>query len=214
MKRTPLVRILILLSLSLHALAGDPIEETRPSANRGLATFRKLVGADSYRAMGFSSLEEARTASALGEPMIVHTVAGQQLAAYESTRSTASLTGNVLRVVWPVMVGERVCSSITVARAKHGWKAVRFGWPNFSQQLVRVRLNQARLAGLPPASVSAMEVPVLQLWLVAYVRNGQLTLAALESRGALGLSSNEPIPAKAAFDTIFPSILHNEMISH
>lgn len=186
------------------AMAVDPIAETRPVATTGLVTFRKLISADSFQSLGFTTLEEAQTKSALGDPVLVHTVTADS--------ALTNLPGPVLKVIWPVVVGERTCGSITVSQTAAGWKASRFGMPNFTRQLVRARLYQAKLAHLPPAQVAAFEVPTLQLWMVGYVRDSYLMLAPLRDNPHLEIRSNEIQPAERVFERLRPALLRHPAI--
>ena len=91
------------------------------AARKALETLPAMVTAENFSGMGFSSVEEARTAT-LGTPVPLRTVGYNKLLEYKAGTPLEQLFDKPEQVIYPVMVGQAVRTSIVVAQQGDGWR--------------------------------------------------------------------------------------------
>ncbi len=176
--------------------------ESRPAANSGLAEFKLLVNDRNFASYGFQSAEEIASAT-VGQPLVVFMVRLDLLRQYQPGTDPKALLSGGDKVLYPVLVGNQVRSSIIVDRGSGGWKAVAFGGP----QLMR-RLAQAR--DKAPARTPTMEVEILALSAhflgeLRSTRNGErLYLTPSADQPDVGLRAGRTDEASRIFAQLVP----------
>jgi hypothetical protein len=177
-------------------------------AAEGLSRFAALVTRENYRQMGFDSPEEVRSAK-LGSPMRQFSVGLEDLRRFETGSDPAKLLGGADTLIFPVLTGERVRSSITLQRDSSGWRAVAFGAPAFTRAAWDARQKVDAAAG---ASSFIVRVPALNLFFLGTRRDGQLMLAPLQDDPRLKLEKGVPAPAATVFMALVPlARAHNDL---
>ena len=112
--------------------------QSREPAVRALDSFRKLVNEQNYRAMGFDSVSEVRSAT-LGQPLVEFHVRLDKLREYRPGGNPVSLLDGGDKVIYPVLVGQLVRSSIVLAKDSSGWATASYGGPNATKLLYRTK---------------------------------------------------------------------------
>jgi hypothetical protein len=182
---------------------------TEKVASEALARFVQLVTAENYRQLGFESPEEVRSAK-LGSPMRQLSVGLEDLRRFEPGGDASKLLGGADTLVFPVLAGERVRSSITLQRDPGGWRSVAFGGPGLTRAVWEVRSKVATAS--PGSSLSIVRVPALNLYFVGSRRDGELMLAPILDDPRLKLEKGVPAPASAVFSALVPlARAHNDL---
>jgi len=177
-------------------------------AAEGLSRFAALVTRENYQQMGFDSPEEVRSAK-LGPPMRQFSVGLEDLRRFETGSDPEKLLGGADTLIFPVLTGERVRSSITLQRDSSGWRAVAFGAPAFTRAAWDARQKVDAAAG---ASSFIVRVPALNLFFLGTRRDGQLMLATLADDPRLKLEKGVPVPAATVFTALVPlARAHNDL---
>ncbi len=142
---------------------GPPLSP-QSAARQGLQTLAKLVNAENFKAMGFDSVEESKNTT-LGVPLKVFLVRLDKLRVYNPATASDNLLTDVNRVIFPVMVGDKVKCSIEVGKESGSgvWKATNYGDAD------RIRkIDQLRRKGLPVPAAEAEQIIVHVAFLNAY----------------------------------------------
>src|SRR5262245_40076033 len=96
------------------------------AAQQGLAALQQLVTPQNYAGLGFSSLDDVRRAQ-LASPMPVFRVELDALMSMTPQTSPSTLLVDGRRVLYPVVVDQRVATALFVARHDDGWRTTDFG---------------------------------------------------------------------------------------
>ena len=175
-----------------------PAHQAQEAATQGIETLRQMITEQNYRAMGFQSVDEVKSA-ALGAPLPIFYVQLDQLKSYEPATDPNKLLTDVNQMMYPVTVKDEVRSSVVVAKADGVWKATRFGGPNVIQSVAQVRSTVARSSETPPASTFVVRVPALNFYFLGYRAGDKLMLAPLLDDSRYNFKAGVPMPAEEAF---------------
>lgn len=202
-----LISLFIALSLmALQASAQDTkglIQEIQPVAQRSLETFSQLITKDNYRQMGFESPEEVRSAT-LGTPIQDFMVQLDRLKKYESGSRPDELLTATSQVIYPVLVKDKVRSSITISKTKESWQAVSFGGPNFVKLVSSTLMESSKVTELDYSSYFIVRVPSLNLFFLGFRSNNELMLVPLMDDTKLKFKAGVSMKAERVFSTILP----------
>jgi hypothetical protein len=178
-------------------------------AAEALSRFAELVTRENYQQMGFDSPEEVRSAK-LGPPMRQFSVGLESLRRFEASSDPSKLLGGADTLIFPVLTGDRVRSSVTLQKDSSGWRAVAFGAPAFTRAAWDARGRSEAAGG--GASPSIVRVPALNLFFLGTRRDGQLMLAPLVDDPRLKLEKGVPVPAATVFTALVPlARAHNDL---
>ena len=181
-----------------------PLEKIQPVAKEALASLGQLVSEKNFRGMGFESLAEVKSAT-LGEPLRVFMVRLDQLQKYEPGSDPNKLLSGGDRLIYPVMVGNQVRSSVSVSMVKDSWRAAGVGSPNLAKLLTRGVQNSAESAKMPVSSFFAVQIPALNLYFIAHRADQGLMLAPVLDDPVYGFKAGVALPADKVFETILPA---------
>lgn len=182
-----------------------PAREPQTAASQGLDILKKMITPDNFKAMGFDSLDEVKSA-ALGEPLELFHVRLDQLREFKSEADPNQLLTNVGQMIYPVTVQEQARSSIVVAKEGETWKAVRFGGPGLIKMLAQVR-KQSPPGATAAAAVSPsflVQVPALNVYFLGSRSDQRLMLTPLLDDPALKFKAGTPLPAGEALAALVP----------
>ena len=174
------------------------IKAIEPEATKSLATFASLINAKNFRQMGFESVEELRSA-ALGVPLREYLVPLDRLRNYEPSTAPNTLLSDTDLVTYPVKVGERVRSSLTLSNINGEWKPVSFGDANLNKLYAKTREENARSAGLQKSDYFVVKIPALNLAFLGYEKEAGLMLVPILDDRAYGFRAGEGMPASDVF---------------
>ena len=185
-----------------EALAGS-----KEVVTRSLETMRAMAEAGQLKTLGFTTVDEARSAT-LGDPVPILTVRLDQLQEYKQGSNPASLVSAVsAKVVYPVQVGSTTRSSITLAKSRKGWEPVSFGGNALPNMFAQGRQKS-------PAATFVVVVPALNAYFGGAGRGAEMTLTPLEEYASLGLKAFETLPAAQVLERLVkPATEHNGLPS-
>jgi len=179
------------------------IKEIQPVAQRSLKSFSQLVTKENYRQMGFESPEEVYSAT-LGTPIQDFMVRLDRLKKYEMGSKPDELLTATSQVIYPVLVKDKVRSSITISKTKESWQAVSFGGPNFVKLVSSTLMESSKVTGLDSSSYFIVRVPSLNLFFVGFRSNNELMLVPLMDDTRLKFKAGVRMKARRVFSTILP----------
>jgi hypothetical protein len=201
MKRLVVVAfVLALTAMSVAAqeiprIPEDALKSAQQAFQTALATTRKT---GTFEAMGLRSEAESRQA-VLGAPIILREVGYDKLVAYQPGNPPQGVFTGPDQLLFPVMVGNRARSLITMVKSGAEWRMTAYGDSD------RARAIEAAQAGLqkekafgPSAapSFSVVSVPAFQFDLVAAALGPKTYLSALSPAVAaeFGLPPTAELP--------------------
>ena len=179
------------------------IKEIQPVAQRSLKSFSQLVTKENYRQMGFESPEEVHSAT-LGTPIQDFMVRLDRLKKYEPGSKPYELLTATSQVIYPVLVKDKVRSSITISKTKESWQAVSFGGPNFVKLVSSTLMESSKVTGLDYSSYFIVRVPSLNLFFLGFRSNNELMLVPLMDDTRLKFKAGVSMKAERVFSTILP----------
>ena len=185
-----------------YALKARQIEEVRPLAEKSLALLPELATDQTYRSLGFLSLNEVEQA-ALGVPLAVHYYWTTELRR-ERPGDPEKLLAFEDEVVFPIEVAGTVRSSMVLKKKDDFWRAAAIGsteeLPAFD-----IRDRQAAAMGITPAQFFLVRVPQLYLLFVGhYNAQGKLMLISAWESEKLGIKSGQSLPAEEVLRILRP----------
>ena len=144
--------------------------------------FQLALGAtqktQTFDAMGLRSEAESRQA-VLGAPIVLQEIGYDKLVAYQPGHPPQSVFAGPDQVLFPVMVGQRARSLITMARGGEGWRMTSYGDPDRAAAIeaakAALQKEKAASPGQTP-SYSVISVPAFQFDLVAAALGPRPTL--------------------------------------
>jgi hypothetical protein len=166
-----------------------PSATPQEAAQAGLAALQSLVTQDNYQGLGFSSVDQVKSAQ-LGAPMSLHSVRLDALTAYKGDPDASSLVQDAHKTIYPVTSGEQVLSSVSVTQRSDGWRATDFG---------NSALTKALVAHKQSGSDIVVWVPALKIYFTARGTGSALTLTPIMDDPRFDLKAGEGILASGAF---------------
>jgi hypothetical protein len=170
----------------------------KAEAAKGLSMFGALVNSKNFKQMGFESVEEVKSA-ALEVPLKEYIVPLDPLRKYEPNTDPRTLLSDTGEVTYPVRVGDRVRSSLTVSNAEGKWKPISFGDANLHKLLARIRDENLRTSGLQKTDYFIVRIPALNLVFLGYEKEDRLLLVPILDDSAYGFRAGGSIQARDVF---------------
>lgn len=129
------------------------------AARKALEALPTLVTQDNFSAMGFGSVEEARSAT-LGTPTARRTVGYDKLLSYQPGTPLTQLFEGREEFIYPVLVGQEVKTSIVVAANAGGWQISSVGDRYLAEIISGARQTKSPTpSGTPAATASPTATP-------------------------------------------------------
>jgi len=175
--------------------APPPSADAGQAASNALATLQKLVTEQNYKAMGFTSLDEVKSAQ-LAEPLPVFHVALDRLKSYQGEDPNALLTQSG-ETIYPVTAGGQVRSSVTLVKKDNSYTASSFGNAEVVKSLTRYRT-----ASTPGAFV--VRIPALGIYLLGSRVENRLMLTPIVEDSRLPFQPGVAAPAQDVLKAIAP----------
>ena len=167
-------------------------------AKSALGTFVKIVREHNYKRMGFDNPEEIKKAS-LGIPLREYYVSLESLKSYKVDSNPADLVEDSGQVIFPLLVDERVKSSITLTQQEGKWITHSFGAPVFVGLISKTRLNLLNQMDKPIQDFFVVKVPALNVFFVGYDIQGEVMLTPLQDETRFSFKADQTIRADDAF---------------
>jgi hypothetical protein len=165
------------------------------ASRTGLTALRQLAATPNFRALGFTSSEEAARAQ-LGPRYEVFVIGLDALRAYRPEAPADSLLVASSETVFPVLVDGQVRSSMTVTRTPQGFAPTAFG----AAAMIRSTMGaRGRAEG-----DFLVRVPALGLQFIGSRAEGRLLLTAVVADPRLQLPPGRPVPAETVLGQLVP----------
>ena len=154
------------------------------AAEQGLQTFRALVNAGNYAALGFAKADDVQRAQ-LAAPLAIRSIGLDALKRGE-TGDAAALLVDDKRSLYPLTVDGNVVSSLTVGGRDDGYRTTDFGNAAYAQLVSRYRQADGDFL---------VQVPALKTTFVARQNADGLLLTPTLDDPAYGWKAGEVLSA-------------------
>lgn len=164
-----------------------------------LDTLLQLVthGAN-YRAMGFDSIGDVRTAT-LDTPYVIFYVPAKELSKFKPGADPSVLLKGGDRVLYPVLVRGMVRSSIILARQDNGWRGEAYGGASAPKLAVAADSAARRGYGGRRPRYFWVDVVPQGLGFLAFTTSGHLMLLPLQNDPLNRWKAGVPVRAESVF---------------
>jgi hypothetical protein len=168
---------------------GPASGSSQDAAKAGLTALQSLVTQDNFQGLGFSSLDQVKSAQ-LGDPLNLYSVRLDVLTSYNGAPDASALLQDAHKTIYPVMAGDQVLSSVSVAQRSDGWRATDFGNSALTRALVAHKQSPADIV---------VWVPALKIYFTARGAGTGLTRTPIMTGPRFGLQAGEGIAASSGF---------------
>lgn len=204
--RSTIIAILIIFVFCLQINGQHmilPKEQIQKVSTEALKTFGSLVTKDNFKMMGFKSADKVKSAQ-LGDYLQVFMVRLDMLQKYQPNDDPDKMLQGGDRVIYPVMVDNRVQSSFTVHKVKEKWSATGFGNSNLIKLLDKGRKIESDSSKLSLSSYFVVKIPALNLFFIGFHAQDKLMLTPLFDDKSLGLKAYKSKAAEEVFEALIP----------
>jgi hypothetical protein len=154
-----------------------------------------------FKLLGFNSTDEAKTAT-LGTPLVVYYVPLDKLRTYTAMADPVSLLAGGDRLLYPVLLGRTVRSSVTLAKVNGAWTHVISGRPLFAATIFTARSDDAAKSRVLETRYVEVSVPALSMEFIGRAGGTGLVLIPLRDYPALALMGGQTYSAADVFQRL------------
>jgi hypothetical protein len=179
--------------------------------NSAILELTQAAGNGKWQALGFE-MEPRNTTLTPLDPLPEAVVHVEKLRDYDPARNPDELMRLSNRITFPLLSGNRVLMSITLAPRGSGWRTTSFGSAPLIRAVMRARLKLALLSGpgellLPGkrANYRIVTVTALNQFFLAADGPSGLYLAPLFDVPHLGFTQGTPMRAREVFQKLLPA---------
>jgi hypothetical protein len=176
--------------------APPPTADAQQAASNALATLQKLVTEQNYKAMGFASPSEVKSAT-LAPPLAQYNIGIDRLKSYQVGQDVNALLTESSEAIYPVTVGGQVRSSVTVVKKGNGYTTASFGNATIVKELSRFREATA------PQGF-AVRIPAFGMYFLGNRMENRLMLTSVYEDSRLPFRVGEAMPAEEVLKVIVP----------
>jgi hypothetical protein len=191
----------------------------QPALERALKTLNKLLNRGTPRRFGFKTKPDVEKLNVLA-PLPQALIQVSDLRRYRKGQQAAALLRPTDRLIFPLLVGDRVSSSLTLARTSNTWQPVAFGSAALIRRAMSTRLvaeralgpntNQPLLLKGRAADYTIVNVTGLNRYFLAARGPAGLYLIPFSSDKRVGLTADVPELAEEVLMKLVPAArLHN-----
>lgn len=178
------------------ASAPPPVGDAQQAASNAITTLQKLVTEQNYKTLGFSSVDEVKSA-ALAAPLPMFNIGLDRLKSYQAGQDANALLTASSETIYPVTAGGQVRSSVTVVKKESGYTTASFGNAEIVKGLSRYRSDN-----MPNAF--AVRVPALGLYFLGNRIENRLMLTPVTEDSRLPFRVGVAVPAEEVLKAIIP----------
>ena len=176
--------------------APPPTADAQQAASNALTTLQKLVTEQNYKALGFTSPTEVKSA-VLGQPMEQYNIGIDRLKSYQAGQDVNALLTASSETIYPVTVGGQVRSSVTVVKKEGGYTAASFGNATIVKELSRYREANATQG-------FAVRIPAFGMYFLGNRVENRLMLTPVYEDRRLPFRAGEAMPAEEVLKVVVP----------
>jgi hypothetical protein len=191
-----LLGIVFVTSCSKPQRAVSPAQQPQEAASNAMEQLRKLVNEQNYKGLGFRSVEEVKQAQ-FGQPMAVYYVGLEKMKAYRAGQDANSLLTRSAETIYPVVVGGRVRTGVTIVHNEQGYESSSFGNADIVQKLTGYRQSAAEFA---------VRIPAFNLYFVGRQASARVVLVPIANNPRLKAQAGEATPLEAVVGQLRPYI--------
>ena len=181
------------------------LSDLSKAAGKALVSAKNIVAEDAAQGSALSGMAAGGTvAPVLGTPKRDFFIRLDQLRAYQGG-STEGLLTDSKQVYYPVYVGNRPTSTITMVQGKAGWEMTSVGETELTQRRQDAIGKSAKRFARKESDHFIVRIPSLSIEFSAFRnRSGELQLASVVDNEKYGLTAGEAEDAKAVISRIVP----------
>ncbi|MBN1210357.1 MAG: hypothetical protein JXB05_36225 [Myxococcaceae bacterium] len=204
MKNLLLKVLLLTLGISTPVFAQSR-DDRAAEASRTVQELPELVNAKNHRALGFDTVEEARSGK-LGEPIPVFMIRLDSLKSYRG-EEPGRLLMDTQRFVYPVQVAGEVRTAVEVRQVDGRWETARIGAAQKIRALDKNRRAVERSTGALPTDFFEVRIPALNMIFLGHHDAEGLMLTPLVDDASLQLQAGRPELASKVLASLVPAAL-------
>jgi hypothetical protein len=178
------------------ASAPPPTSDAQQAASNALATLQKLVTEQNYKALGFTSLDEVKSAT-LAKPLAQYDIGLDRLREYQVGKDPNALLTASSETIYPVTVAGQVRSSVTVVKKETGYTTASFGNANIVKALSLYR-------GANVSEAFAVRISALGMYFLGNRVETRLMLTPVVEDNRLPFRIGVAVPAEDLLKAIIP----------
>jgi hypothetical protein len=170
--------------------------DAQQAASNALATLQKLVTQQNYKALGFASPDEVKSAT-LAPPLTLYNIGLDRLKSYKAGQDANALLTASSETIYPVTVGGQVRSSVTVVKKETGYTTASFGNADIVKALSRYR-------GANTPGAFAVRIPAFSMYFLGNRVENRLMLTPISEDSRLSFRIGVAVPAEDVLKAIIP----------
>ena len=176
--------------------APPPTGDAQQAASNALATLQKLVTEQNYKALGFTSPDEVKSAT-LAQPLAQYNIGLDRLKSYQAGQDANALLTSSSETIYPVTVGGQVRSSVTVVKKETGYTTASFGNATIVKGLTLYR-------GANAPDGFAVRIPAFGMYFLGSRAENRLMLTPISEDSRLPFRTGVAVPAEDVLKAIIP----------
>jgi hypothetical protein len=204
MKTLLLNALLLVLAISTSASA-QSLDARAAEASRTVQELPKLVNAGNHRALGFNSVDEARSGK-LGEPIPVFMIRLDSLKSYRG-EEPGRLLVDTQRFVYPVQVASEVRTAVEVRNVNGKWETARIGAAQKIRAMDKNRRAVERSTGALSTDFFEVRIPALNMIFLGHHDAEGLMLTPLVDDASQQLQAGRSELASKVLARLVPAAL-------
>lgn len=181
------------------------LADLNQAAGKALRSAKQIIAEDASQIAPLSAEPGAAAAApALGTPKRDFFIRLDKLRGYQGG-SVEGLLTDTKQVYYPVYVGKRPASTITMVRGKAGWEMLSVGETELTQRRQDAIEKSAKRFARKESEHFIVRIPALSVEFTAFRnRSGELQFASVVDNEKYGLTAGEAEDAKAVIGRIAP----------
>lgn len=213
--RTMIFAGLLLAAAHVHAQPQAPaqgpraanlrilVDESQPTARVALVKFGQLVSEKNATRMGFAKPGDVQRAQ-LDTPLGDFIVRLDELGQYRNGSDPNALLHPTGQITYPVKVGERVQSSITLHKENSTWRPVSYGSPMLITALQDTRDVVVKRERRESKEFFQVRIPAFNLHFIGHMAGDKLMLTPVRDMEMYGLKQGDTQAAAQLFAKLQP----------
>jgi len=178
-------------------------QEARDEAQRSLPGLRQMVTPETYKRLGFESVEEASKVE-LGTPMRIFMVRLDHLKEFAPSGNPSELLVDTNQIRYPLIVGGQVRSSVVMHLIEGKWQVAKLGRPALTRVLTDAARRQAATGATSQEASFEVNIPALNLYFAGQQVGPRLLLTPVLDDTRFGLKQGETMDAQQVFARLVP----------
>jgi hypothetical protein len=177
------------------------LEKAAALARKSLGDLSQVARKIDIKSIGFDDQKQVGEAK-LGVPISDYLIRLDELKEYPVGRPATELMHATGRLLYPLEVGGKARSAVTLSLSQENWQLESFGSANQISMVTGLREALARKEGRTAQELFQVRVPALQLLFVGFERSSKIYLAPLFNMPSYGLKKGETYQAEKVLERL------------